>query len=293
MGWRCLAWQGRWTAVAKLLFYLHLLTLNKMQIDRPPSLSVLFSIYMTPFSTEKWVSGTRSGYSMCSSPSPAAARHLVPTCPPHAPPPQRGRLQAPVLCFQQGSSHWAACCWKNALSGLKGERRVARYKSELLSDKWAMKSVLTSLRCSQTRSLLSLALAQPREDRVACRVTRAWPRSHQTGSFWPHGVFLHSAGWKHRHLQKLLDLLLHKPWRHGSPQPYKNEFALPLLIVLPESEAVLQQYLPPPHSGSPGPRPQGMHVLTGHSVEATPHPPAHHPPTPGPSTDRPSGQTAC
>lgn len=47
------AWRGRWTAAAKPLFSLPLLTLDKMQIDRPPSLSVLFSIYMTPFSTEK------------------------------------------------------------------------------------------------------------------------------------------------------------------------------------------------------------------------------------------------
>lgn len=69
--------------------------------NRPaPSLSVLFSIYMTPFSTEKWVSGTRSGCSMCSSPSlgsgQASGPHL-PTLGPSSPKEQAART--PVSAF--------------------------------------------------------------------------------------------------------------------------------------------------------------------------------------------------
>lgn len=141
-----------------------------------------------------------------------------------------------------------------------------------------------------TLSPRGLTPMQPRADRMACRVTKAWLRSHQIGSFPPHGVFLDSASWEHSHCKKPLDShLCQRSQRHGSLQPYKNELAFSLLIVLPEFEVALPDYLPPPHSGSPAPGPQGAHIWTGHSVEPTPHPPA----PPGLSTDKESGQTAC
>lgn len=156
---------------------------------------------MTPFSTEKWVSGTRSGYSMCSSPSPAAARHLVPTCPHTALLPS-GPAAGTTALLSAESFPLSRALLKECIVCAKGRTRVAHYRSELLSDKWATKSVLTSLRCSWTRSLLSLTRVYPCEDRMACGVTKAWIRRHQLGSFQPHRVFLNSVSWELRHFME-------------------------------------------------------------------------------------------
>lgn len=65
-------------------------------------------------------------------PSSAAARHLVPTCPPQTPPPQGAA--GPPPGFQQCPS-LSHTLLKEGIVCTKGRVRIARYKSELLSDK--------------------------------------------------------------------------------------------------------------------------------------------------------------
>lgn len=107
----------------------------------------------------------------------AVARHLVPTCPPpprHPSSPKGAGCMHHCFCFQHSSSHGAAYCWKNALSVWKEERTWgAHYNSELLSDKWAMKRILTSLRCSWT-----CCLFQPPPECICGKsgVLEGWPK---------------------------------------------------------------------------------------------------------------------
>lgn len=139
-------------------------------------------------------------------PQPGCSQASGPHLPPTRPSSPRGQAAGTSALLSAAPFPLSRTLLKERIVWAEGRTRVAHYKSELLSDKWAMKSVLTSLRCSWTRSLLSLTPMQPREDRVACRVTRAWLRSHQIGSFWPHGVFLHSASWKYRHFIEIARL---------------------------------------------------------------------------------------
>lgn len=107
---------------------------------------------MTPFSTEKRVSVTRSGCSMCSSPawlwpgiwSPPAPIPLLP----------RGAAVDPTTSLSAQPFPWSHTLLKERIVCAKGRTQVAHCKSELLRDRWAMKSILTSLRCSGTCCLL-------------------------------------------------------------------------------------------------------------------------------------------
>lgn len=144
---------------------------------------------MTPFSREQWVSGTRSGCSMWSSSSPTTARHLVPTCP-HTPSSPKGQAAGPTALLSAMLFPPSHTLLKEGIVCTKGRTRVAHYKSELLSDKWAMKSILTSWRCSRTCSLLSLIRVQQCEDRTTGRVTTDWLEGPQIVSFQPQEVWL-------------------------------------------------------------------------------------------------------
>lgn len=106
------------------------------------------------------------------------------------------------------------------------------------------------------------------EDRLACRVTAAWLRSHQIGSFRPYGVFLDSASWEHGHFIKS---------RLAPLQTFLEDMALSnymemnLLLHCSEYSQSREQSLstppspPAPCSGSPPPNPQGTHIWTGPS----------------------------
>lgn len=143
---------------------------------------------MTPFSTEKWLSGTRSGCSMCSSPSLGCGQASGPHLPP-APGPGPSSPKGALLSAQLFP--WSCTLLKECIVRVKGEGTWGtHYKSELLSDKRAMKSILTSLRCSWTCCLFQ----PPREcncgkSGVTRRVTKAWLGSHQMGPFQLSGFF--------------------------------------------------------------------------------------------------------